>query len=138
MPAAATRAVGFSASILRQEVASERIVREQFTLGVAGALDYSIGGTKHRLGAHMSGLPPSNVLHAMSTEGTVSAMVVAPSAKGVALQSLGKGASEVVGLRRADPDASRLDGHDRASGEHGAVRVDGRDRGRTLFDGERP
>ena len=42
--------------------------QEQFTLGVEGALDYSIGGVVHRIGPHRVGLPPSNVPHGMSND----------------------------------------------------------------------
>jgi quercetin dioxygenase-like cupin family protein len=42
--------------------------QEQFTLGVEGALDYSIGGVVHRIGPHGVGLPPSNVRHGMSND----------------------------------------------------------------------
>ncbi len=42
--------------------------QEQFTLGVDGALDYSIGGVVHRIGPRRVGLPPSNVPHGMSND----------------------------------------------------------------------
>src|SRR5215470_7555292 len=42
--------------------------QEQFTLGVEGALDYSIGGVQHRIGPKGAGVPPSNVLHGMSND----------------------------------------------------------------------
>ena len=50
--------------------------QEQFTLGLAGALDYTIGAVTLRLGGHGVGLPPSNVLHAMTNDGDTPATVV--------------------------------------------------------------
>ena len=50
--------------------------QEQFTLGVEGALDYSIGGVVHRIGPHGVGLPPSNVPHGMSNDSGQPVMMV--------------------------------------------------------------
>ncbi len=50
--------------------------QEQFTLGVEGALDYSIAGIVHRIGPHGVGLPPSNVPHAMSNDSGQTVMMV--------------------------------------------------------------
>jgi quercetin dioxygenase-like cupin family protein len=50
--------------------------QEQFTLGVEGALDYSIGGVVHRIGPHGVGLPPSNVPHGMSNDSGRTVMMV--------------------------------------------------------------
>ncbi len=50
--------------------------QEQFTLGVEGALDFSIGGIVHRIGPHGVGLPPSNVPHGMSNDSGQTVMMV--------------------------------------------------------------
>ena len=50
--------------------------QEQFTLGLGGALDYSIGGVTHQLGSHGVGLPPSNVEHGMSNDSVQLAFVM--------------------------------------------------------------
>jgi quercetin dioxygenase-like cupin family protein len=42
--------------------------QEQFTLGVEGALDYSIGGGVHHLGPSGAAIPPSNVVHGMTND----------------------------------------------------------------------
>jgi hypothetical protein len=42
--------------------------QEQITLGIGGALGYSIGGVTHQLGSHAAGLPPPNVEHAMRND----------------------------------------------------------------------
>jgi quercetin dioxygenase-like cupin family protein len=42
--------------------------QEQITLGIGGALGYSIGGVTHQLGSHGAGLPRPNVEHGMSND----------------------------------------------------------------------
>jgi quercetin dioxygenase-like cupin family protein len=42
--------------------------QEQITLGIGGALGYSIGGVTHQIGSHGAGLPPPNVEHGMSND----------------------------------------------------------------------
>jgi hypothetical protein len=42
--------------------------QEQVTMGLGGALGYSIGGVAHQLGSHGAGLPPPNVEHGMSND----------------------------------------------------------------------
>jgi mannose-6-phosphate isomerase-like protein (cupin superfamily) len=42
--------------------------QEQFTLGVEGPLDYSIGGIVHHIGPNGAGIPPANVQHGMTND----------------------------------------------------------------------
>jgi quercetin dioxygenase-like cupin family protein len=42
--------------------------QEQFTLGVEGPLEYSIGGTVHHIGPNGAGIPLANVQHGMTND----------------------------------------------------------------------
>jgi quercetin dioxygenase-like cupin family protein len=48
--------------------------QEQFTLGFSGQLDYTIGGTPHRIGSRGIAWMPSNVMHGMLNESKETAL----------------------------------------------------------------
>jgi quercetin dioxygenase-like cupin family protein len=50
--------------------------QEQFTLGLGGAVGYSIGGVHHQLGSHVAGLPPPNVEHGMDNDSEAPAQMM--------------------------------------------------------------
>lgn len=50
--------------------------QEQFSLGLGGAVGYTIGGAHHEVGSHVAVLPPSNVMHGIVNDSDQPALMM--------------------------------------------------------------
>ena len=71
-----TTSVAIATLAPRYKQPMHRHDQEQFSLGLGGAVGYSVGDAHHDVGAHVVVLPPSNVMHGMDNDSDQPALVM--------------------------------------------------------------